>query len=102
MFKSKFLQECEKRGFIHQCTNIDELDRQLCNDKPVIAYWGTDPTGKSLHVGHLFSLMMIRLFQKCGNKPIILVGGATGLVGDPSFKDKSRPMLSKETIEEKV
>ncbi len=102
MFKSKFLQECEKRGFIHQCTNIDELDRQLCKDKPVIAYWGTDPTGKSLHVGHLFSLMMIRLFQKCGNKPIILVGGATGLVGDPSFKDKSRPMLSKETIEENI
>lgn len=102
MFKSKFLQECEKRGFIHQCTNIDELDRQLCSNKPVIAYWGTDPTGKSLHVGHLFSLMMIRLFQKCGNKPIILVGGATGLVGDPSFKDKSRPMLSKETIEENI
>ncbi len=102
MFKSKFLQECEKRGFIHQCTNIDELDKQLCSNKPIIAYWGTDPTGKSLHVGHLFSLMMIRLFQKCGNKPIILVGGATGLVGDPSFKDKSRPMLSKETIEENI
>lgn len=102
MFKSKFLQECEKRGFLNQCTNIEELDKQLCSDKPVIAYWGTDPTGASLHVGHLFSLMMIRLFQKCGNKPIILVGGATGLIGDPSFKDKSRPMLSKETIDENI
>lgn len=99
MFKSKFLQECEKRGFIYQCTNIDELDKQMCSG-PVVAYWGTDPTGKSLHVGHLFSLMMIRLFQKCGNKPIILVGGATGLIGDPTLKDKSRPMLDRETAEE--
>lgn len=102
MFKSKFLQECEKRGFLNQCTNIEELDKQLSSGKPVIAYWGTDPTGASLHVGHLFSLMMIRLFQKCGNKPIILVGGATGLIGDPSYKDKSRPMLSKETIDENI
>ena len=99
MFKSKFLQECEKRGFLNQCTNIEELDKQLSKNKPVIAYWGTDPTGASLHVGHLFSLMMIRLFQRCGNKPIILVGGATGQIGDPSFKDKSRPMMSIETLE---
>ncbi|MBR2141247.1 MAG: tyrosine--tRNA ligase [Rickettsiales bacterium] len=99
MFKSKFLQECEKRGFLNQCTNIEELDKQLSKGEPVVAYWGTDPTGASLHVGHLFSLMMIRLFQRCGNKPIILVGGATGQVGDPSFKDKSRPMMSLETLE---
>ena len=98
-FKSKFLQECEKRGFLNQCTNIEELDKQLCSDKPVIAYWGTDPTGASLHVGHLFSLMMIRLFQRCGNKPIILLGGATGQIGDPSGKDKSRPMMSLETLQ---
>lgn len=99
-FKSKFLQECEKRGFLNQCTNIEELDKQLCSGKPVIAYWGTDPTGASLHVGHLFSLMMIRLFQRFGNKPIILLGGATGQVGDPSGKDKTRPMMSLETLQE--
>lgn len=99
-FKSKFLQECEKRGFLNQCTNIEGLDKQLCSGKPVIAYWGTDPTGASLHVGHLFSLMMIRLFQRCGNKPIILLGGATGQVGDPSGKDKTRPMMSLETLQE--
>ena len=97
-FKSKFLQECEARGFLNQCTNIEELDKQLSSGEPVIAYWGTDPTGASLHVGHLFSLMMIRLFQKCGNKPIILLGGATGQIGDPSGKDKSRPMMSLETL----
>lgn len=100
MFKSKFLQECEKRGFIYQCTNIEELDKQLCSEKPVVAYWGTDPTGASLHVGHLFSLMMIRLFQKCGNKPIIVMGGATAMIGDPSGKDKSRPMITRETLEQ--
>ena len=100
MFKSKFLQECEKRGFIYQCTNIEELDKQLCSEKPVVAYWGTDPTGASLHVGHLFSLMMIRLFQKCGNKPIIVIGGATAMIGDPSGKDKSRPMITRDTLEQ--
>lgn len=98
-FKSKFLQECELRGFLNQCTNLEELDRQLSSGKPVIAYWGTDPTGQSLHTGHLFSLMMIRLFQKCGNKPIILLGGATGMIGDPSGKDKTRPMLTAEAID---
>ena len=100
MFKSKFLQECEKRGMIYQCTNIEELDKQLCSGKPVVAYWGTDPTGGSLHVGHLFSLMMMRLFQKYGNKPIILIGGATAMIGDPSGKDKSRPMMTKEVLEQ--
>lgn len=98
-YQSKFLQECEARGFLNQCTNIEELDKQLSSDKPVVAYWGTDPTGPSMHVGHLFSLMMMRLFQKCGNKPIILLGGATGIIGDPSGKDKSRPMMSLETLE---
>ncbi|MDR1498985.1 MAG: tyrosine--tRNA ligase [Rickettsiales bacterium] len=99
MFRSRFLQECGKRGFLNQCTNVEELDKQLSSGRPVVAYWGTDPTGNSLHVGHLFSLMMFRLFQKCGNKVIMLVGGATGLIGDPSYKDKSRPMLSREMLE---
>ncbi len=98
-FKSKFLQECEARGFINQCTNLEELDKQLSAGMPVIAYWGTDPTGKSIHTGHLYSIMLIRLFQKCGNKPIILLGGATGMIGDPSGKDKTRPMLTPEAID---
>jgi tyrosyl-tRNA synthetase len=101
MFKSKFLQECEKRGFLNQCTNLEELDNQLSSSgkQPLVAYWGTDPTGPSLHVGHLFSLMMIRLFQKCGNKPIILIGGGTAVIGDPTGKDKTRPMVTREMIE---
>jgi tyrosyl-tRNA synthetase len=97
-YKSKFLQEADARGFLFQCTNYEELDKQLCGGKPVVAYWGTDPTANSLHVGHLFSLMIMRLFQKCGNKPILLTGGATGMIGDPSGRDTSRPMLTKELL----
>jgi tyrosyl-tRNA synthetase len=99
MFKSGFLAECEERGFLNQCTNLEEVDRILCAEKPLVAYWGTDPTGSSLHVGHIFSLMILRLFQKYGNKPICLVGGATGQIGDPSLKDKSRPMMNLDVLE---
>lgn len=97
-FKSEFLNKAQERGFLHQCTNLEGLDEQLSKGR-VVAYWGTDPTGASMHVGHLFSLMTMRLFQQCGHKPIILLGGATGLIGDPSGKDKSRPMLTKEFVE---
>lgn len=98
-FKSSFLQECEARGLIFQCTNMEELDNRLSSGEKLVAYWGTDPTGASMHVGHLFSLKLISLFQKYGHKPIILVGGATALIGDPSGKDKSRPMMTMETLE---
>ena len=69
------------------------------NAGKVVGYWGTDPTGDSLHVGHLASLMLMRWFQKYGHKPILLVGGATGRIGDPSGRDKGRPMLTDEQIE---
>jgi tyrosyl-tRNA synthetase len=78
---------------------MEEFDRILCSGEPVVAYWGTDPTGASLHVGHLFSLMILRLFQQCGNRPIVLVGCATGQIGDPTLKDRSRPMIDLKTLE---
>lgn len=96
-FKSKFLNIAYERGLLNQCTNLEGLDNELSKGR-VVAYWGTDPTGASMHVGHLFSLMILRLFQQCGHKPIVLLGGATGLIGDPSGKDKSRPMISKEFV----
>lgn len=96
--KSKLLQELEARGFINQSSNLDGLDEALASGR-IVGYWGTDPTGDSLHVGHLASLMLIRWFQKYGNKPILLVGGATGRIGDPSGRDKGRPMLTDEQIE---
>ena len=95
--QNELLKELEARGFINQSSNIEGLNDAL-NQGRIVGYWGTDPTGDSLHVGHLASLMLIRWFQKYGNKPILLVGGATGRIGDPSERDKSRPMLTDEQI----
>ena len=96
--QNELLRELELRGFINQSSNIDGLNDAL-NAGRVVGYWGTDPTGDSLHVGHLASLMLMRWFQKYGHKPILLVGGATGRIGDPSGRDKGRPMLTDEQIE---
>ena len=96
--KNELLQELDARGFINQSSNLDGLNDAL-NAGRVVGYWGTDPTGDSLHVGHLASLMLMRWFQKYGHKPILLVGGATGRIGDPSGRDKGRPMLNDEQIE---
>ena len=96
--QNKLLRELEARGFINQSSNLDGLNDAL-NAGRVTAYWGTDPTGDSLHVGHLASLMLMRWFQKYGHRPIALVGGATGRIGDPSGRDKGRPMLTDAQIE---
>lgn len=98
MMKSELLKELEVRGFLNQSSNLEALDDALSSGS-VVGYWGTDPTGDSLHVGHLASLMLMRWFQKFGHKPITLVGGATGRIGDPSGRDKGRPMLTDEQIE---
>lgn len=96
-FKSDFLNESKERGFIHQCTDLDGLDAALSSGS-LTAYTGFDPTGPSLHVGHLMPIMWLRLFQKCGHKPIVLMGGATSLIGDPTGKDTQRPLLTIETV----
>ena len=96
--QNELLQELEARGFINQSSNMDGLNDAL-NAGHIAGYWGTDPTGDSLHVGHLASLMLMRWFQKYGHKPILLVGGATGRIGDPSGRDKGRPMLTDAQIE---
>ena len=101
-FKSEFLNIMLERGFYNQCTNIDGFDAYLyeCESKgkPAVGYLGSDPTGDSLHVGHIVPLMMLRWFQKCGHKPLTLVGGATARIGDPSGKDKLRPFLDEATL----
>lgn len=101
-FKSEFLNIITERGFYNQCTNEEGFDSYLaeCEKKgePAVAYCGSDPTGDSLHVGHIVPIMMLRWFQKCGHKPIMLVGGATSRIGDPSGKDKLRPFMTEETI----
>ena len=105
-FKSEFLNIMQERGFYNQCTNEEGFDAYLyeCESKgkPAVGYLGSDPTGDSLHVGHIVPLMMLRWFQKCGHKPITLVGGATARIGDPSGKDKLRPFLDEETLQHNV
>ena len=90
-----------ERGFIYQCTAEAELHELLGKEK-VRFYVGFDPTGSSLHVGHLLPVMAMRIMQKCGHTPIVLIGGATALVGDPSGKSTARPILSKEEVAHNV
>ena len=97
--KSAFLTELISRGFMHQATNLDGLD-SLASQQPISAYIGFDCTADSLHVGSLIQIMMLRLLQKHGHKPIVLMGGGTTKVGDPSGKDEARPLLSDQDIEE--
>ena len=95
--RSPFLSAATERGFVHQCTDFETLDERLRKGR-VIAYVGYDCTADSLHVGHLMWIMLLRLFQKCGHKPIVLGGGGTTRIGDPSFRDEVRPLLSDEQI----
>ena len=96
-YKSEFLNILTQRGFIHQCSDFDALDAKLM-EGPQSAYIGFDATAKSLHVGNLTGIMMLRWFQECGHKPITLMGGGTSKIGDPSFKDEQRVLLDDETI----
>ncbi|MBU0643926.1 MAG: tyrosine--tRNA ligase [Alphaproteobacteria bacterium] len=95
--KSDFLRIIIERGFLADCTNLQELDDYL-NKGMVTAYIGYDATASSLHVGHLLNIMLLRWFQKTGNKPITLMGGGTTKVGDPSFRADERPLLTPEQI----
>lgn len=97
MAKSEFLKEISERGFLHQCTDLEGLDEQLMAG-PVTAYIGFDCTADSLHVGHLMSIMNLRWLQKTGHKPIVLMGGGTTKIGDPSGRDETRQLLSNEDI----
>ncbi|MDB9762884.1 tyrosine--tRNA ligase, partial [Alphaproteobacteria bacterium] len=99
IYKSAFIQEITARGFIHQATDIDNLDKILFNENNIPAYIGFDCTAPSLHVGSLIQIMLLRWYQKTGHKPIVLLGGGTTLVGDPSGKDESRKLLTNEVIE---
>ena len=90
--RSTFLSTAIERGFVHQCTDLEALDARL-HGGPVTAYIGYDCTADSLHVGSLVGIMLLRLFQKCGHKPIVLMGGGTTRIGDPSGKDEARRLL---------
>src|SRR5436190_19086934 len=95
--RSAFLTVAAERGFIHQCTDVAALDARLAAG-PVTAYVGYDCTADSLHIGNLMSIMLLRWFQQTGNKPVVLMGGGTTRIGDPSGKDESRQLLDDATI----
>ena len=99
--KNKFINEITTRGFFHQCTDIDKLT-SLISDKSIKAYIGFDCTAPSLHVGSLLQIMCLRLLQKYGHRPVVLLGGGTTLIGDPSGKDSTRKILDEEAINNNI
>jgi tyrosyl-tRNA synthetase len=98
-FRSDFLATLAARGYLHQCSDPAGLDGLLAGGTAMPAYIGFDCTGPSLHVGHLMGIMMLRRFQQAGHKPIVLMGGGTTKVGDPSGKDEARKLLTDADIE---
>jgi len=96
-YKSDLLQTLHERGFIHQCTDAASLDALAASER-ITGYIGFDLTAQSLHVGNLTGIMMLRWLQKCGHRPVVLLGGGTTKIGDPSGKDEARQMLSAEQI----
>ncbi|PWC34265.1 tyrosine--tRNA ligase [Azospirillum sp. TSO35-2] len=94
---SDFLRTLQERGFIHQCTDLATLDERA-RKGPIVAYIGFDCTADSLHVGSLLPIMMLRWLQKTGHKPVVLMGGGTTKIGDPSGKDEARQLLTDAVI----
>jgi tyrosyl-tRNA synthetase len=100
-FKSDFLKVLDERGYIHQCSDSEGLDAAAA-DGIITAYIGFDCTAASLHVGHLIGIMMLRRLQQAGHKPIVLIGGGTTKVGDPSGKDDARKLMTETEIAENI
>ena len=99
--KNTFLSEMKSRGFLNQCTDLDSL-ANICNKKGITGYIGFDCTASSLHVGSLLQIMILRLMQRHGHRPIVLLGGGTTLIGDPSGKDSTRKILTKKEIKKNI
>tara|TARA_B100001057_G_scaffold269860_1_gene269996 strand:- start:134 stop:1372 length:1239 start_codon:yes stop_codon:yes gene_type:complete len=99
--KNKFIQEMQDRGFLNQCTDLDNLG-EICNKKSISGYIGFDCTASSLHVGSLLQIMILKLMQKYGHQPIVLLGGGTTLIGDPSGKESTRKILEQNEIKHNI
>ena len=99
--KNKFLLEMQSRGYLNQCTDLNKLD-EICTKQRIAGYIGFDCTASSLHVGSLLQIMILKLMQKYGHRPIVLLGGGTTLIGDPSGKDTTRKILNKNEIENNI
>mgnify|MGYP001188333385 FL=1 len=99
--KNALLSEMNLRGFLNQCTDLEKLDK-VCSEKSISAYIGFDCTANSLHVGSLLQIMVLRLLQKHGHQPTVLLGGGTTLIGDPSGKDSTRQILKQKNIKKNI
>lgn len=99
---NSFFDYLKERGYVYQTTHEAEIKQILDAEKPVTFYLGIDPTADSLHIGHFFALMMFRHLQRQGHKGILVIGGATALVGDPTGKSDMRKMMTRETVERNV
>ena len=99
--KNALLSEMNLRGFLNQCTDLEKLDK-VCSEKSISAYIGFDCTASSLHVGSLLQIMVLRLLQKHGHQPTVLLGGGTTLIGDPSGKDSTRQILKQKNIKKNI
>jgi len=99
--KNTFLSEMNSRGFLNQCTDLEGL-KKILNQQTIKAYIGFDTTAPSLHVGSLIQIMILRLLQKYGHQPIVLLGGGTTLIGDPSGKDSTRKILKEKEIKNNI
>ncbi|MDP1730601.1 MAG: tyrosine--tRNA ligase [Devosia sp.] len=100
-FTSDFLKVLHERGFIYQISDAEGLDQKLL-EGPMTAYIGFDATAPSLHVGHMIQIMLLYWLQQTGHRPITLMGGGTTMIGDPSFKDEARPLLTPEAIDANI
>ncbi|STI28997.1 tyrosyl-tRNA synthetase [Escherichia coli] len=101
MASSNLIKQLQERGLVAQVTDEEALAERLAQG-PIALYCGFDPTADSLHLGHLVPLLCLKRFQQAGHKPVALVGGATGLIGDPSFKAAERKLNTEETVQEWV
>jgi len=99
--KNTFLSEMKERGYLNQCTDLDKLT-EISSKKSISGYIGFDCTASSLHVGSLLQIMILKLMQKHGHRPIVLLGGGTSLIGDPSGKDSTRKILEKNEIKNNI
>ena len=98
MSKSNFLGELDHRGLIQDTTDREDLEKRLA-DSPLTVYHGIDPSAPSLHIGNFIGVLMLRRFQDAGHKPIALIGGSTGMIGDPGGRSEERNLLDEETLQ---
>lgn len=97
-FKDNAFELLEERGFVFQTTHIEET-KEMLKKGPITFYLGIDPTADDLHIGHFFALQMFKILQECGHRGVLLIGGATAMIGDPSFKSDMRKLLTKEEVD---